>query len=173
MNKDIPTTGLNDYETPPDIFAHWHSLFSFELDACASHYNAKLPEYYSEEVSCFTNPWKSRNWMNPPYNKPENPCKTVGCAKKTCQERGHCIAEYRPGLGDFVRRAYEQSLGFRQLSRQRTLFRWKRPGYRRRGQERGIDAVHWVRLDSRFGAERADHSRLPPISLSRLRQTVQ
>jgi hypothetical protein len=62
---------------------------------------------------------------------------------------------------------------FRQLSRQKTLFRWKRPGYRRRGQERGIDAVHWVRLDSRFGTERADHSRLPPISLSRLRQTVQ
>jgi hypothetical protein len=62
---------------------------------------------------------------------------------------------------------------FRQLSRQKTLFRWKRPGYRRRGQERRIDAVHWVRLDSRFGTERADHSRLPPISLSRLRQTVQ
>ena len=53
------------------------------------------------------------------------------------------------------------------------VFRWKRPGYRRRGQERRIDAVHWVRLDSRFGTERADHSRLPPISLSRLRQTVQ
>jgi hypothetical protein len=26
--------------------------------------------------------------------------------------------------------------GFRQLSRQRTLFRWSRPGYRRPGQER-------------------------------------
>jgi hypothetical protein len=53
--------------------------------------------------------------------------------------------------------------GFRQNSRQRTLFRWRRPGYRRRGQEPGIDAMHWVRLDSRFGAERADRARLPPI----------
>ena len=67
----------------------------------------------------------------------------------------------------------KRAVRFRQLSRQRTLFRWKRPGYRRRGQERRIDAVHWVRLDSRFGTERADHSRLPPISLSRLRQAVQ
>jgi hypothetical protein len=36
----------------------------------------------------------------------------------------------------------------------------------------GMDAVHWVRLDSRFGTDRADRAGLPPISLSRLRQTV-
>jgi transposase-like protein len=33
--------------------------------------------------------------------------------------------------------------------------------------------VHWVRLGGCFGTERADGTGLPPISLSRLRQTVQ
>jgi transposase-like protein len=36
-----------------------------------------------------------------------------------------------------------------------------------------MDAVHWVQLDSRFGTARADRSGLPPVSLSRLWQTVQ
>jgi hypothetical protein len=29
--------------------------------------------------------------------------------------------------------------------------KWRRPRYTRRDWERGIDALHWVRLDSRFG----------------------
>jgi NAD(P)-dependent dehydrogenase (short-subunit alcohol dehydrogenase family) len=74
------------------------------------------------------------------------------------------VVAFNPGMA---------AIGVRQTSRRRTLFRWKRPGYRRHGQERGIDAVHWVRLDSRFGTERADRAGLSPISLSRLRQTVQ
>jgi RimJ/RimL family protein N-acetyltransferase len=35
-----------------------------------------------------------------------------------------------------------------------------------------MDALHWVRLDGRFGTDRADRAWVPPISLPRLRQTV-
>ena len=33
----------------------------------------------------------------------------------------------------------------------------------------GMDAVHWVRLDSRFGTDRSHRAGIPPISLPRLR----
>jgi hypothetical protein len=35
-----------------------------------------------------------------------------------------------------------------------------------------VDAVHWVQLDGRLGADRAGHSGRPPVSPPRLRQTV-
>ena len=63
-------------------------------------------------------------------------------------------SQWAPTLPQAIRR-------FRQLSRQRTLFRWKRAGYGGSPARSGIDAVHWVRLDSRLGTERAYHSRLP------------
>ena len=44
-----------------------------------------------------------------------------------------------------------------------------------KGAARGgrIDGLHWVRLGSRFGTERAHRPGLPAVPLSRLRQAVQ
>lgn len=115
--KNYESTGNNDYETPQEVFEHWHKLFDFELDVCASADNAKIPSFLSKEDDCFMMPWKRRNWMNPPYGKPEAACQP-NCKKKTClpptednkKGRGHCITGDVPGMSDFVKRAYEQSL---------------------------------------------------------------
>lgn len=114
--KAIESSGNDDYETPPEIFAHWDRLFNFEMDVCASATNTLASKFYTEADNCLVQHWSDRNWMNPPYGKPEEPCKPV-CKKKKClpptpenpKGRGHCISEYIPGLSDFVRKAFEQS----------------------------------------------------------------
>lgn len=115
--KAIESSGNNNYETPPAIFEHWNRLFSFDMDVCASAENALVSNFFTEADSCLFKEWGNRNWMNPPYGKPEEPCKPQ-CKKKKClpptpespKTRGHCITEYIPGLSDFVQKAYEQSL---------------------------------------------------------------
>jgi hypothetical protein len=107
--KALESTGNNEYGTPWDVFNHWHGIFNFELDVCGGPNNAKLANYYDKDKNCFKTPWMKRNWMNPPYGKPEFPCKPI-CNKKICQVRGHHNQVYQPGIGDFIKRAYEQSL---------------------------------------------------------------
>ena len=63
---------------------------------------------------------------------------------------------------------------FRQRSRHSALFGCTRCGYRAAARKAGrIDGLHRVRLDGRFGTERAHRSGLPQVPLSRLRQAIQ
>lgn len=115
--KAIESTGNNDYETPFDVFRHWDDIFHFTLDVCAIAENAKCVHFITAERDTFKTEWRSKNWMNPPYGKPEAACKPV-CVKKRClpateenpNGRGHCITQDVPGLSDFIRLAYERSL---------------------------------------------------------------
>lgn len=99
-----------DWETPWELFAELHKEFGFTLDVCAEEHNTKLGNYFSPEDDGLAQDWgKNVCWMNPPYGDPEYHCKP-NCKKKTCQKRGHCISEYIPGVKDWVRKAYQESL---------------------------------------------------------------
>lgn len=54
--------------------------------------------------------WDGSVWLNPPYDPPEQPCKTK-CDKKRCLERGHCVDEYVPGLVDWMAKMHEHGRG--------------------------------------------------------------
>jgi phage N-6-adenine-methyltransferase len=56
-----------DWGTPQAFFDKLNARFGFTLDVCASAWNAKCKEYYSEDA--LTKPWKGICWMNPPYGR--------------------------------------------------------------------------------------------------------
>lgn len=101
-------SGENGYETPQDIFEHWNRIFNFDLDVCALAATAKIKNFISPEQDTFKTPWAKKNWMNPPYGKPERPC-SIDCKRKTCKDRGYHVDKYIPGIPDFVKRAFEES----------------------------------------------------------------
>ena len=114
--KALESSGDNEWETPPEVFDHWNSRFNFDMDVAASDKIHKVGRYLTKATSCLIldNKWGERNWMNPPYCKPEMPCK-IPCTKKTCVKRGHCVDSYQPGLRDFVGEAAAQAKLFGKL----------------------------------------------------------
>jgi len=67
MNKGMYSSDKKDWETPPDLFEYFNSLYDFELDVCANEHNAKLPSYFDQNSLQLV--WGTRNWMNPPYGR--------------------------------------------------------------------------------------------------------
>lgn len=57
----------SDWSTPQELFDELDKEFHFDLDVCASDWNAKCKNYLSE--NSLDLPWRNRNWMNPPYGK--------------------------------------------------------------------------------------------------------
>jgi phage N-6-adenine-methyltransferase len=84
MNRQTPMLTENDVrETPPALFASQDARFHFTLDACATHQNAKCPQYFTQEGlwrgtqerrrlsedNGLTGSWAGeRVWCNPPYS---------------------------------------------------------------------------------------------------------
>jgi phage N-6-adenine-methyltransferase len=101
------TTDL--WATPQEFFDKYNSMYNFTLDVCASHSNAKCSKYFTLEDDGLGQTWSGVCWMNPPYGDPEHACKP-NCKKKTCALRGHHNLSYKPGIGDWMRKAYESSL---------------------------------------------------------------
>jgi len=68
------TTGLftsnsEEWETPQDLFDKYNRLFGFQLDVCATKFNAKCKNFFTKEDNGLSRPWMYRNWMNPPYGR--------------------------------------------------------------------------------------------------------
>lgn len=71
INPALFSSDRPDWETPPELFAHWHRIFSFTVDACAYPHNAKLPNFWTEQDDGLAQDWtQHRVWMNPPYGRP-------------------------------------------------------------------------------------------------------
>jgi len=124
------------HATPQDFYDALDREFGFVLDVCATAENAKCPVYFSlaEGVDGLTRDWAGLAlaamgtigavWMNPPYGDPEFPCKprctkkkcrpcdpgATKCQARKCGHRGHCIDVYVPGIVDWVKKAYRESL---------------------------------------------------------------
>jgi phage N-6-adenine-methyltransferase len=99
-----------NWTTPQAFFDALNFIFNFTLDPTATHENAKTSRYFTKDDDCLKHSWKGeRCFMNPPFNKPEAACKK-NCKNKRCEERGYHNEHYVPGLIDFVRKAYEESL---------------------------------------------------------------
>ncbi len=57
-----------DWETPQEVFDFWNHEYQFDLDAAASHDNAKCALYFTKESDALSRPWVGRVWLNPPYS---------------------------------------------------------------------------------------------------------
>lgn len=96
MNRDIPMTKEADVrETPDSLYLPLEREFKFDLDACATHANARCPLYFTEDGMWakpvadglvipgepgmmddrhgLTGSWKGRRvWCNPPFSDIES-----------------------------------------------------------------------------------------------------
>lgn len=69
------TTGKDDWETPPELFAIYHAKYHFVLDAAADQRNHKVERWFgpggeAEDALKVSWPLDEGNvWLNPPYSK--------------------------------------------------------------------------------------------------------
>lgn len=110
MNKALMFSSAEEkWQTPPEVFQLLDEEFRFTLDPCAQHDSAKCEKYYTPEEDGLAQSWEGETvFVNPPYNKPEEVCKSK-CKKKRCVERGYHITERVPGQVDWVKKSYEES----------------------------------------------------------------
>lgn len=60
----------SDWATPQDLFDNLWAEFHFTLDVCASDWNAKVKDYFTEKDDGLKQDWgQNVCWMNPPYGK--------------------------------------------------------------------------------------------------------
>ena len=126
VDKVLFSSDSTEWETPQELFDQLNKEFNFEIDVCATYENKKCNNWLGYGPgNIFTDGLKHNwgdmvCWMNPPYGEPEIPCVTPHekCNKKRCKPptkdnltgRGFHITEYIPGVIDWVKKAYEESL---------------------------------------------------------------
>lgn len=98
-----------EWSTPQGFYDLLDAEFHFNLDPCATPDNAKCQHYFTIDDDGLAQSWRGcRVFCNPPYGQPEYPCKP-NCQKGRCKQRGYHIDKYIPGVGDWVKKAYEES----------------------------------------------------------------
>lgn len=109
MNNDLHFSSEdNTWSTPWHIIHKLESIYGkFDLDPCCFKETAKAKSFYTPEDDGLAKDWSGLVFMNPVYNKPEQPCKR-SCKKKRCIQRG-CISKRIPGQIDWVKKAYLES----------------------------------------------------------------
>lgn len=72
-----------DWTTPKPFFDYWNRNYRFTLDAAAEPHNALCDRYFTPEDDALSKDWENETvWLNPPYG---------------------------PGIGKWVKKAYEES----------------------------------------------------------------
>ncbi len=85
IHESLYSSRSEEWGTPLSFFQKLNEEFNFTLDACASEENKKVDSFFSKEQDGLAQDWgKNVVWMNPPYGK---------------------------NIGDWMRKAYESSLG--------------------------------------------------------------
>lgn len=73
LNNALFTSDDQTWETPQDLFDKLDNVFNFEIDVCALPENAKCDTYFTPEMNGLSQDWNNTCWMNPPYDKKEQP----------------------------------------------------------------------------------------------------
>jgi site-specific DNA-methyltransferase (adenine-specific) len=106
--------GIDEHATPQSLIDRLVERFGmFALDPCASAENAKAPLFFTREDDGLSRSWVGTGaaliFMNPPYGPAERAC-VQPCTKKRCVKRGHHLDRDFPGIGAWVKKAFEESL---------------------------------------------------------------
>jgi phage N-6-adenine-methyltransferase len=59
----------DSWATPLEFFEMLDKEYSFDVDVCATHENAKCAKYFTVEDDGLCQKWTGRCWMNPPYGR--------------------------------------------------------------------------------------------------------
>lgn len=79
------SSASNEWTTPREFFARLDFIYSFTLDPCSTHENAKCAKHYTVTENGLAHSWQGeRVFMNPPYGSE---------------------------IGDWMQKAYEESKG--------------------------------------------------------------
>ena len=108
INPALFSSVTDQWATPQWLFDALNEQYHFSVDVCALPHNAKCQKYYTPDDNGLNQEWRGICWMNPPYGNPEFPCKP-SCSKKICKDRGYHIGAYRPGIIDWMEKAYNSS----------------------------------------------------------------
>lgn len=63
------SSGKDDWETPPDLFAELDREFHFTLDVAANARNHKCDRWFGEVEDGLSFNWCGVVWLNPPYSR--------------------------------------------------------------------------------------------------------
>lgn len=63
MDKVLFSSNNMSWETPTEFFDKLNRKFKFDLDACASDENHKLPNYYTEKDDALTKSWGGKTYL--------------------------------------------------------------------------------------------------------------
>lgn len=75
FDRVLFSTGKDDWETPPDLFAKLHEEFGFDLDVAANATNRKVAlwlgpgGFFEDALTCNWNVGGGMCWCNPPYSR--------------------------------------------------------------------------------------------------------
>lgn len=85
VNAGLFSSATDEWETPQDLFDELDREFSFNLDVCATHNNAKCIWFFTRQddglKQDWTGTWTGACWMNPPYGR-----KIINWVKKAYEE---------------------------------------------------------------------------------------
>ena len=71
MNTNgIFSSETDEWATPPEVFSELDREFSFTLDPCSTHENAKCENHYTKQEDGLEKSWGGHSvFMNPPYGR--------------------------------------------------------------------------------------------------------
>lgn len=76
MNPGMYSSDKDDWGTPQWLFDRVDNVFHFNIDVCASAWNAKCETWIGEDYNALLHTWQDRishqpimGWMNPPYGR--------------------------------------------------------------------------------------------------------
>jgi site-specific DNA-methyltransferase (adenine-specific) len=71
MQTDVHfSSKTDDWPTPEEFFAKLNQEFTFTLDPCSSHENAKCAQHFTKDDDGLAQSWKGHAvFMNPPYGR--------------------------------------------------------------------------------------------------------
>lgn len=68
--KQLFSSKSNEWETPQDLFNKLNDRYSFTLDPCCTHENAKCAKHYTQEDNGLVQDWSGEVvFCNPPYGR--------------------------------------------------------------------------------------------------------